>query len=181
MARTFGGASVSTLAVGSTTSLTGSVNGSRSYSQSDTVTGSSSSVQSSSSYNVQARPSAGPPASPSDTDKKTLYANRVAKASYAAIDATGGIDLTFGSLSDVLCASGACAKVNHVLIQNIGAEVLDVTWTDLSTAAIKIPAYGELQIIVPMDGITLAGTKIHFQCGAASKTTDAVVVLSYQV
>lgn len=163
------------------TTITGSINSSRTYSLNDSTTGASSTVQSSSAFNVGTRPTGGPPATPTDTDKKTLYGNRVAKASFAAIDATTPVSLTFATLSDILCDAGSCSNVSSVLIQNIGAYPLSVTWSDISASAIKIGAYGEMLLTVPMDGITVSDSTIDFLCGTASQTTDAVVVISYRV
>ena len=175
-----GGANIAPLAGSAPPVLSGSTSASVNFTLTDAVTNSSGGVSLSYPWQIVARPSAGPPATPGTQDQRNMYANRVVRKVYSAVDATTGQTLTYATFPDVLCNTAALTRISSILVQNMGPEPCVFTCTDVATGDIKIPAYGVFIIEVPMDGIAAAGTSMNVKCATTAKTTDILVVVAYQ-
>lgn len=165
---------------GTPPTLSGSTSASQNFTLTDAVTNSSGGVSVSYPWQVVSRPATGPPAVPGTQDQRNMYANRVVRKVYSAVDATTGQSLTYATFPDVLCNSAALTRISSILVQNMGPEPCTFTCSDVSTGDIKIPAYGVFLIEVPMDGITATGTSMTVKCATTAKTTDVLLVVAYQ-
>jgi hypothetical protein len=164
--------------------LSGVISGSNSLTLTDSDTGSTSSVVQASTFSSATRPANGPPASPAATDLVQIYASRVFRKSYAAIDNANGQTITLANLPDVFCNTGNCTKISSIYINNTSNQPLTFGYDDLYAASgdlLKIPAYGKFSIMMPMDGVTRSAANMTIKCAQAGQTADATVVITYQV
>ena len=156
--------------------LTGSVGTTGSLTLSDSDVSTSVTQPSVSSKSVVAIP-ATIPANSSATGWNTnqIYSDTFYKNTLTSINSTTGTALTLNALTDALCGTVNCTRVQVLSVQNLGAESLRIAATGLTDGNITVPPYGDIQIRIPMNGVAAPST-ITFRSGA--NTTSAFVVLA---
>lgn len=156
--------------------LTGSVGTTGSLTLSDSDTSTSVTQPMVSSKSVVAIP-ATIPANSSATGWNTnqIYSDTFYKSTLTSINSTTGTALTLSAISDALCDTVSCTRVQVLSVQNLGAESLKIAASAFTDGNITIPPYGDIQLRVPMNGVA-APTTITFRSGA--NTTSAFVVLA---
>lgn len=104
-----------------------------------------------------------------------IYSTTFYKNTLTSINSTTGTVLTMTTLTDALCGTVNVTRTHVLSVQNLGNETLKIAASTFSDGNITVPAYGDIQIRVPMNGVASPST-ITFRSGA--NTTSAFVVLA---
>lgn len=161
----------------------GTVGSSNSLTLTDSDNNLSTSVLQSVTYSTTSRPANGPPASPTSSDLTQIYGNLIFRKSYTGITSSTGNVVTMANLPDLFCNTNNCTKINTITVKNNGNQPLNIIFDDITGATgdiIKVPAYGNLQVAAPMDGISVSAANITLKCATANSTTDAQVAITFQ-
>ena len=161
----------------------GVINATTSMTLTDSDVNSTSTVTQSNSLSSVARPSTGPPATPTATEQTYMYANRIFKKTYTGIAANATTTVPLTSFPDLFCNTGTISKINSVSVKNTSNMPINFVFDNLTGATgdiIKVPAYGYAQIGAPLDGITVTAANFTLTCATANSTADAQVTIAYQ-
>jgi len=127
------------------------------------------------------------PANTSDSNWNTgqIYSTSIYRSTLSLT--TSNTTLTWASIGNALCQTGACTKVNVLYIKNLGAEAIQASWSsklnsgtaNSTTDYFVVPAYGIAMFSVPMDGLAVSGTN-GLTLKTAANTTSAYVVIAHK-
>jgi hypothetical protein len=104
-----------------------------------------------------------------------IYSTTFYKNTLTSINATTGTVLTLATLTDALCGTVNMNRTHVLSVQNLGNETLRVNASTFTDGNITVPAYGDIQLRVPMNGVA-SPTTITFR--SLANTTSAFVVLA---
>jgi hypothetical protein len=104
-----------------------------------------------------------------------IYSTTFYKNTLTGINSTTGTALTLATLPDALCGTVSVTRTHVLSVQNLGNETLRVNASTFTDGNITIPAYGDIQLRVPMNGVA-SPTTITFR--SLANTTSAFVVLA---
>jgi len=110
---------------------------------------------------------------------QNLYANRAGRKALGGVDTTGTV-LLYSAFADALCNNTTLTRLISLEVTNVGPEPITVACAEVSSGDIKIPVGGTFLFVAPMDGVLATGTGITVKCATATKTSDVIVVTSYQ-
>lgn len=127
------------------------------------------------------------PANTSDSNWNTgqIYSTSIYRSTVSLT--TSATTLTWASIGNALCQTGACSKVNVLYIKNLGAEAVQASWSsklnsgtaNSTTDYMIVPPYGILMVSIPMNGLAVTGTTgLTLKTGA--NTTSAYVVIAHK-
>ena len=139
--------------------LTGSSRAEQNFTLSDGVT--TTSVRLGKTFRVAPRPASGPPATPTEDDKATIYAKNAFRRSYTGFDSAEGVIQPFDGVIDALSESDKIRRISTVSVSNISPDPIAFSCAEISTAPIVIAPYGLLNMVFPLDGISVEGSGFH--------------------
>ena len=113
-----------------------------------------------------------------------MYATSMYKGSLSLT--TSPTTLTWSSISNALCNTGNATNVNVLYVKNLGTNGVRVYWpsvlhsgnTSDTANYTLVPAYGAMELTIPMLGVAVGTTAIKFASDA--NTTSAYVAIAYK-